>query len=157
MDLADLEEKVFASRFSGRVKFGSFSAGSNITGVKTPVYDVARICHRHNVGVFFDFAAVAPYAEINMNKDGESYFDAIFFSPHKFLGGPGSSGILVIDERFYRRDLPPTTAGAGRKNQISLWKTISGPDPPTFPARPLSGLVISVRPSGWPESWRRPP
>jgi selenocysteine lyase/cysteine desulfurase len=113
LDLADLEEKVSAPRFSGRVKFGSFSAGSNITGVKTPVYDVARICHRHNVGVFFDFAAVAPYAEINMNKDGKSYFDAIFFSPHKFLGGPGSSGILVMHERLYRRDLPPTTAGGG--------------------------------------------
>ncbi len=63
--------------------------------------------------MFFDFAAVAPYAEINMNKNGESYFDAIFFSPHKFLGGPGSSGILVINERLYRRDLPPTTAGGG--------------------------------------------
>ena len=113
MDLADLEEKVSATQFRGRIKFGSFSAGSNITGVKTPVYDVARICHRHNVGVFFDFAAVAPYAEINMNKDGESYFDAIFFSPHKFLGGPGSSGILVMHERLYRRDLPPTTAGGG--------------------------------------------
>jgi selenocysteine lyase/cysteine desulfurase len=113
MDLADLEEKTSASRFSGRVKFGSFSAGSNITGVKTPVYDVARICHRHNVEVFFDFAAVAPYAEIDMNKDGKSYFDAVFFSPHKFLGGPGSSGILVVHERLYRRDLPPTTAGGG--------------------------------------------
>jgi selenocysteine lyase/cysteine desulfurase len=113
MDLADLEEKASATRFSGRIRFGSFSAGSNITGVKTPVYEVARICHRHNVEVFFDFAAVAPYAEIDMNKDRESYFDAIFFSPHKFLGGPGSSGILVIHERLYRRDLPPTTAGGG--------------------------------------------
>jgi len=113
LDLADLEEKVSASRFSSRVKFGSFSAGSNITGVKTPVYDVARICHRHKAAVFFDFAAVAPYAEIDMNKDLESYFDALFFSPHKFLGGPGSSGILVIHERLYRKDLPPTTAGGG--------------------------------------------
>jgi selenocysteine lyase/cysteine desulfurase len=113
MDLADLEEKVSAPRFRDRIKFGSFSAGSNITGVKTAVYEVARICHRHDVGVFFDFAAVAPYAEINMNRDGESYFDAIFFSPHKFLGGPGSCGILVIHERLYRRDLPPTTAGGG--------------------------------------------
>ena len=113
MDLRDLEEKVSAPQLKGRVKFGSFSAGSNITGVKTPVYEVARICHRHDVAVFFDFAAVAPYAEINMNKDGESYFDAIFFSPHKFLGGPGTSGILVIHEHLYRKDLPPTTAGGG--------------------------------------------
>jgi selenocysteine lyase/cysteine desulfurase len=113
LDLADLEEKISAPRFKGRVKFASFSAGSNITGVKTPVYDVARICHRHKVPVFFDFAAVAPYVEINMNKDKEAYFDAIFFSPHKFLGGPGSCGILVIHEHLYRRDLPPTTAGGG--------------------------------------------
>ena len=113
MDLPDLEAKVSDPRFSGRVKLGSFSAGSNITGVRTPVYEVAKICHRHNVAVFFDFAAVAPYAEINMNKDRESYFDAVFFSPHKFLGGPGSSGILVINERLYRKDLPPTTAGGG--------------------------------------------
>jgi selenocysteine lyase/cysteine desulfurase len=52
LDLQDLEEKVAAPRFSGRVKFGSFSAGSNITGLKTPVYEVARICHRHDVAVF---------------------------------------------------------------------------------------------------------
>jgi len=113
LDLADLERKVSAPRFRGRVKFGSFSAGSNITGVKTPVYEVARVCHRHDTAVFFDFAAVAPYAQIDMNRDKDSYFDAVFFSPHKFLGGPGSSGILVINERIYRKDLPPTTAGGG--------------------------------------------
>jgi selenocysteine lyase/cysteine desulfurase len=113
MDLQDLEEKISAPQFNGRIKFGSFSAGSNITGVKTPIYEVARICHRHDVAVFFDFAAVAPYVEINMNRDGESYFDAVFFSPHKFLGGPGSCGILVIHDHLYRKDLPPTTAGGG--------------------------------------------
>ncbi|MBU1339402.1 MAG: aminotransferase class V-fold PLP-dependent enzyme [Acidobacteria bacterium] len=68
------------------------SAGSNITGVRSPVYDIARICHLHQTPIFFDFAAVAPYIEIDMNRDSESFFDAIFFSPHKFLGGPGSSG-----------------------------------------------------------------
>jgi selenocysteine lyase/cysteine desulfurase len=51
--------------------------------------------------------------EIDMNRDEKSYFDAIFFSPHKFLGGPGSSGILVFREELYRKDLPPTTAGGG--------------------------------------------
>jgi selenocysteine lyase/cysteine desulfurase len=113
LDLADLERKISDPRFSGRVRFGSFSAGSNITGVRTPVYEVARICHRHDTAVFFDFAAVAPYVEIDMNRDKRSFFDAIFFSPHKFLGGPGSSGILVINDRIYRKDLPPTTAGGG--------------------------------------------
>jgi selenocysteine lyase/cysteine desulfurase len=48
-----------------------------------------------------------------MNKDKKSYFDAIFFSPHKFLGGPGSCGVLVFNEEIYRKDLPPTTSGGG--------------------------------------------
>jgi selenocysteine lyase/cysteine desulfurase len=113
LDLGDLERKVSDPRFKGRAKFGSFSAGSNITGVKTDVYEVARTCHRHETAVFFDFAAVAPYVQIDMNRDRDSFFDAVFFSPHKFLGGPGSSGILVINERIYRKDLPPTTAGGG--------------------------------------------
>jgi len=113
MDLAALERGLADPAIAGRPRFGSFSAGSNITGLRTRVYDVARICHRHGVPVFFDFAAVAPYVDIDMNRDTASYFDAIFFSPHKFLGGPGSCGILVMNERLYRRDLPPTTAGGG--------------------------------------------
>jgi selenocysteine lyase/cysteine desulfurase len=112
-DLADLEKKLSSQRYQNRVKFGSFSAGSNITGIRTPVYEVARICHRHKAAVFFDFAAVAPYVEIDMNRSKDCYFDAIFFSPHKFLGGPGSSGVLVIQDHLYRKDLPPTTAGGG--------------------------------------------
>jgi len=113
IDLKDLEKKISSPRFQGRTKFASFSAGSNITGVRTRVYDVARICHHHNILIFFDFAAIAPYVKIDMNRDRDSYFDAIFLSPHKFLGGPGSSGILIIHEKLYRKDLPPTTAGGG--------------------------------------------
>lgn len=113
MDLADLERKLDDPANAGRLRFASFSAGSNITGVRTPVYDVARLCRRRNVPVFFDYAAVAPYVAIDMNRDPESAFDAIFFSPHKFLGGPGSCGILIMKDRLYRPDLPPTTAGGG--------------------------------------------
>ena len=113
MDLEDLKDKISDPSLKGRIKFGSFSAGSNITGIRTRVFDVARICHRHGAFIFFDFAAVAPYIEIDMNRDAECYFDAIFFSPHKFLGGPGSSGILVMNEKLYRKDLSPTTAGGG--------------------------------------------
>ncbi|MFA9455028.1 MAG: aminotransferase class V-fold PLP-dependent enzyme, partial [Candidatus Aminicenantaceae bacterium] len=113
LDLEDLETKLAASDLAQRSKIVSISAGSNITGIRTPVYDVARIGHAHEALVFFDFAAVAPYIEIDMNRDKNSYFDAIFFSPHKFLGGPGSSGILVFNQRIYRQDLPPTTAGGG--------------------------------------------
>lgn len=118
LDLDDLEAKLTAPKYQNRSRLASFSAGSNITGVKTDVYEVARICHRHNVPVMFDFAAIAPYVEIDMNRDAESYFDAIFFSPHKFLGGPGASGVLVFNESLYRSDLPPTAAGGGTVDYV---------------------------------------
>jgi len=113
IDLQDLASKIADRKYKDRFKIASFSAGSNITGIRTSVYEIAKICHRNDCLIFFDFAAVAPYVEIDMNKDEHSYFDAIFFSPHKFLGGPGSSGVLVFREELYRRDLPPTTAGGG--------------------------------------------
>jgi selenocysteine lyase/cysteine desulfurase len=113
IDTRDLADKIQDKRYKDRFKVASFSAGSNITGIRTHVYDIAKICHENDCLIFYDFAAVAPYVEIDMNKDKDSYFDAIFFSPHKFLGGPGASGILVFREDLYRRDLPPTTAGGG--------------------------------------------
>jgi len=119
MDLGDLERKLADPRFQSRRRYGSFSAGSNITGLRTPVYDVARLCHAHGCPVFFDFAAIAPYTAIDMNRDREAYFDAVFFSPHKFLGGPGAAGLLVIHENLYRKDLPPTTAGGGTVVYVS--------------------------------------
>ena len=113
LDLDVLEKKLRQDKYQGRMKIGSFSAGSNITGILTPTEELARICHRHEAMVFFDFAAVAPYIPIDMNTDDEAYYDAIFFSPHKFLGGPGSCGILIFREDIYRKDLPPTAAGGG--------------------------------------------
>jgi len=113
IDLKRLEYELANPKYTPRQKICSFSAGSNITGVRTRVYDIAKIGHAHKALVFFDFAAVAPYVKIDMNRDETSHFDAIFFSPHKFLGGPGSSGVLVFNEEIYRKDLPPTTAGGG--------------------------------------------
>jgi selenocysteine lyase/cysteine desulfurase len=113
IDLATLESALQDPRYAGRLRMGSFSAGSNITGIRTRVYDIARMCHAHGAWVFFDFAAVAPYIRIDMNHNDSAFFDAVFFSPHKFLGGPGTSGLLIFHERIYRRDLPPTTAGGG--------------------------------------------
>ncbi len=119
LDLADLEGKLADPRWAGRTRYASVSAGSNITGLRTPVYEVARLCHAHGCPIFFDFAAIAPYTAIDMNRDRESYFDAVFLSPHKFLGGPGAAGLLVINEKLYRTDLPPTTAGGGTVVYVS--------------------------------------
>jgi selenocysteine lyase/cysteine desulfurase len=113
IDLKDLKKKISDPKYKDRKKIGSFSAGSNVTGIRTSVYEIAKICHQNDTIVFFDYAAVAPYIKIDMNQDKESYFDAIFFSPHKFLGGPGTCGILIFNEKIYRKDLPPTTAGGG--------------------------------------------
>lgn len=113
IDLSDLETKLRNPAFEGRQKIGSFSAASNVTGLRTDVYAVARLLHRYNALAFFDFSACAPYVEINVNRDEQAYFDGVFFSPHKYLGGPGSSGILVIRESIYRKDLPPSVAGGG--------------------------------------------
>ncbi len=115
LDLADLERQLKDDRYAGRQKIGSFSAASNVTGIKTPVHEVARLLHAHDALAFFDYAAAAPYVPLDMNPPGDSEgaLDAVFFSPHKFLGGPGSCGLLVFNERLYPLDLPPSVSGGG--------------------------------------------
>ncbi len=113
LSLEDLATKLGDPRYRGRQKIGSFSAASNVSGIRTDVYAVARVLHAHDALAFFDFSASAPYVAIDVEHDAESYFDGVFFSPHKYLGGPGASGILVIRDAIYRRDLPPSVAGGG--------------------------------------------
>ncbi|KKM04930.1 hypothetical protein LCGC14_1759260, partial [marine sediment metagenome] len=120
LDLEDLDAKLSRKEYRHRWKIGAFSAASNVSGVVTPVYEVARILHRHNALAFFDFAAIAPYSEIDMCRDKESYFDGIYFSPHKFLGGPGSTGILIIHQKIYRKDLAPTIGAGGTVDYVSF-------------------------------------
>lgn len=100
-------------RYADRpLKIGSFSAASNVTGIVTDTEGIANLLHAHGALSFWDFAACAPYVEIEMNGPGESYKDAIFISPHKFIGGPGTPGLLVV-----RRDLVtnrvPVVPGGG--------------------------------------------
>ncbi len=127
LDMVDLDRKAGDPRYEGRFKIGSLSAASNVTGMRTPVYDAARILHRHGALACFDFAACAPYVTIDMNRDSEAYFDAVFFSPHKFLGGPGTSGLLLFNRRIYRDDLPPTFASGGTVDYV-------GPDDQDYTA-----------------------
>lgn len=147
IDLADLERKVGDPAYDGRVKMGAFSAASNVSGVMTPVYEVARTLHRHGAYAFFDFAAIAPYVGIDMHHDEESYFDAIYFSPHKFLGGPGSSGVLVFHEGIYRSDLAPTVSGGGTVNYV--WDTGQDyiPDIETREKAGTPGILQTLRAS----------
>jgi selenocysteine lyase/cysteine desulfurase len=93
-------------------KIGSFSACSNVTGIITPFHQMAKIMHEFGGLCFVDFAASAPYSLMNMHpEDPMEKLDAIFFSPHKFLGGPGSSGVLIFDSAMYQWDAPDTPGG----------------------------------------------
>jgi selenocysteine lyase/cysteine desulfurase len=111
VDLKDLKAKLEQYK-DRKYKIGSFTACSNVTGVKTPYPQMARLMHEYGGLVFIDFAANAPYMEINMHpEDPMEKLDAIFFSPHKFLGGPGASGVLIFDKDMYRAEVPDNPGG----------------------------------------------
>lgn len=118
-DLDSLKKHVSNPKYKDRMKIGSFSAASNVTGIKSPVYEIAKIMHKNGGFVFFDYASCAPYVEINMTKDHESYFDGIYLSMHKFLGGPGSTGILVLNNELYNSSNAPCTVGGGTVKYVT--------------------------------------
>lgn len=94
------------------LKIGSFTAASNVTGIRAPWRDLARVMHRAGGWCFVDFAANAPYDRISMHSDDpEESADAAFFSPHKFLGGPGASGMLVFNRALYHNRVPDQPGG----------------------------------------------
>jgi selenocysteine lyase/cysteine desulfurase len=94
------------------LKIGAFSACSNVTGIVTPYHEMAAIMHAHGGVCFVDFAASAPYVPIDMHPaDPAQALDAVYFSPHKFLGGPGASGVLLFDAALYRLKVPDSPGG----------------------------------------------
>ncbi|MCA1757534.1 MAG: aminotransferase class V-fold PLP-dependent enzyme [Bacteroidales bacterium] len=108
-DILRKEIKPYSNR---KFKIGSFTSCSNVTGVFTPYHALARIMHENGGICLVDFAASAPYVDINMHPDDPmEKLDAIFFSPHKFLGGPGSSGVLVFDSAMYKSEVPDNPGG----------------------------------------------
>ncbi len=111
IDLADLERKLAAHR--GRaLRIGTFSACSNVTGLITDVAAIARLLHAHGALAFFDYAASAPYVPIDLHPPRpEEGQDAIFLSPHKFVGGPQSSGVLVASRSLFRERVPVRPGG----------------------------------------------
>ncbi|WP_320018290.1 aminotransferase class V-fold PLP-dependent enzyme [Labilibaculum manganireducens] len=95
-----------------KMKIGSFTACSNVTGIATPFHQMAKLMHEFGGICFIDFAASAPYVEINMHPEDEmEKLDGIFFSPHKFLGGPGSSGVMIFDSKLYKNEVPDNPGG----------------------------------------------
>ncbi|MCP5103859.1 MAG: aminotransferase class V-fold PLP-dependent enzyme, partial [bacterium] len=84
-------------------------------------HQLARLMHEAGGLCFIDFAASAPYVDIDMHPgDPMEKLDAIFFSPHKFLGGPGSSGVLIFDSAMYNREVPDNPGG-GTVDWTNAW------------------------------------
>ena len=124
IDLAHLERLLKLPKYKNRKKIGSFSAASNVTGLISPVSEIAALLHKHDALALFDYAASAPYVAINMQPEDatpehNTCLDAVFISAHKFLGGPGSSGILVFNQSLYDSHLPPTVSGGGTVSYVA--------------------------------------
>ncbi len=118
VDLAVLEDRLrqYAER---PLKIGSFSAASNVTGIVTDVSAVATVLHDHGALSFWDYAAAGPYVDIAVYGPGGSatkgesaaYLDAVFLSPHKFIGGPSTPGVLVVRRELLTNRVPDVPGG----------------------------------------------
>ena len=110
----DLEQfKILLQKYNDRdLKIAAITSCSNVTGVVTPYYQIAEIMHQNNGVCFVDFACSAPYIDIDMHPEkAEQRLDAIYFSPHKFLGGPGATGVLVFHKDLYINRVPDSPGG----------------------------------------------
>lgn len=114
--------KVLLEKYKDRtLKIVSVTGGSNVTGIQTPCHDIAKVIHQHGGVCFVDYACAAPYVDIDMHpEDEDAYFDAVFFSPHKFLGGPGTSGVLAFNKKLYN-NMIPDCPGGGTVSWTNPW------------------------------------
>jgi selenocysteine lyase/cysteine desulfurase len=102
------------------LRIGSFSAASNVTGIVTDTRRIAALLHRHGALSFWDYAAAGPYVAIDMGSpaDGLGWYDAVFLSPHKFIGGPGTPGVLAVRRELVRNRVP-TVPGGGTVSYVN--------------------------------------
>lgn len=114
IDLVHLQEKLIAYR-ARPLRIASFSAASNVTGIVTDTHRVSQILHEHGALAFWDYAAAAPYVDIDMQPRCDdhrlAYKDAIFLSPHKFIGGPGTPGVLIVRRELLTNSVPDVVGG----------------------------------------------
>jgi selenocysteine lyase/cysteine desulfurase len=116
VDLAALETALLATS-DRRLRIGSFSAASNVTGILTDIRAVSALLHRYGALAFWDYAAAGPYVAIDVAASGEGtdgdrdHLDAVFLSPHKFVGGPGTPGVLVARRELFTNAVPAVPGG----------------------------------------------
>lgn len=102
------------------IKIASVTACSNVTGIINDYHKIAEIAHKNSGLCFVDFACSAPYVTIDMHPSEIESLDAIFFSPHKFLGGPGTQGVLIFNKKLYR-SMVPDNPGGGTVTFTNPW------------------------------------
>jgi selenocysteine lyase/cysteine desulfurase len=148
-DLGHLREEL--ERYGTRpLKIGSFSAASNVTGVLTDVDAASILLHQHGALAFWDYAAAAPHLPVDMNaapalEDGHlAYKDAIFLSPHKFPGGPGTPGVLVAKRHLFANEVP-AVPGGGTIAYVTADHQTYHPDPVLREEGGTPAIVESIR------------
>jgi selenocysteine lyase/cysteine desulfurase len=149
IDLDQLEYELRRHADRG-LKIGSFSAASNVTGVISDVDEIAITLHQHGARSCWDYAAAGPYLPIDMNAapdrpGGElAYKDAVFVSPHKFIGGPGTPGVLVV-KRSLLRNAVPSVPGGGTVLFVTPSTHSYHPEPEIREEGGTPGIVESIR------------
>ncbi|MFP5332131.1 MAG: aminotransferase class V-fold PLP-dependent enzyme [Acidimicrobiia bacterium] len=146
IDLSDLERRLveFADR---PLRIGSFSAASNVTGIISDTSAISTLLHRHGALSFWDFAAAAPYVGIEMRSPtthGDDYKDAIFLSPHKFIGGPGTPGVLVVRRNLLTNRVP-AVPGGGTVTYVTADEHWYHPEPEHREEGGTPAIVESIR------------
>jgi selenocysteine lyase/cysteine desulfurase len=114
IDVAALERELVA--YADRpLRIGAFSAASNVTGIVSDTHGISALLHRHGALACWDFAAAGPYIDIEMNPRCTdhplAYMDAIVLSPHKFIGGPGTPGVLIARRDLLTNSVPDVVGG----------------------------------------------
>lgn len=111
IDLIDLERVL--KQATNTLKIGAFSAASNVTGILCPPEPVTLLLHKYDALSVWDYASAAAYVPMDMNPGGlqASALDAIVFSPHKFVGGPGTPGVLVLKKKLIVDPIPVNPGG----------------------------------------------
>ncbi len=146
IDLDDLERRLveYAHR---PLRIGSFSAASNVTGIISDTSAISSLLHRHGALSFWDFAAAAPYVDIELRSPtthGDDYKDAVFISPHKFIGGPGTPGVLAV-RRDLLRNRVPSVPGGGTVAYVNPVEHVYLSDPEHREEGGTPAIVESIR------------
>ncbi|XP_021714213.1 uncharacterized protein LOC110682238 [Chenopodium quinoa] len=120
IDMEALRVQLEHYESTNRPMLGSFSACSNVTGIVSDTRAIARLLHQYGAFACFDFAASGPYVEINMKAGEIDGYDAVYVSPHKFIGGAGSPGILLMSKKLYLlTSSTPSTCGGGTVSYVN--------------------------------------